>query len=357
MTYSAVAQHPTLARGVNMFDWFMGPNIYEEGHQAAYIDDQGIKKLRRAGFTHIRLPVYGKFIFDTDYVEAPVLETRIADLDTAIDRIISQGLTVVLTLFPEDEMYRLANNLFSGHIIYGNIWSQLAERYQSYATDRIYFELINEPHFQAFLGDTDARASFEALRTILVSAVRSKTRAHWIIIPSYDYNTVQNVIDYNQTISDTKTIYTGHFYEKIAFTHQGVEDFGDPVVVALRNIPYPPRQPVCNVNIAALPDDIEAQMQWYCPLGFGPDDIEAQFLAFQQWAKAKNVPIYLGEFGAYRKYCIQGDAEQWIFDVRTSAERNRIPWAYWSYKGAFALQQDDGSFYETVIRALRRGSA
>ncbi len=357
MTYSSIAQHPYLARGVNMFNWFMGPDIYTDGHQAAYIDTQGIKNIRRAGFTHIRLPVYGKFIFDTDYVEAPIRATRVAALDAAIESVIAQGLTVILSLFPEDDMYRLANNLWSGYTIYGNIWSQLAERYKAYPTNRMYFEILNEPHFQAFMSDSAARASWEALRPILVAAIRAKTSTHWLIVPSYDYDTVQNVIDYNQTISDTRTIYTAHFYEKIAFTHQGVEDFGDPVIVALSNVPYPPSPPRCEANIAALPDDVEAQMTWYCPLNFGPETIRAQFEALQTWAAGKNVPVYLGEFGAYRAHCIPGDAEQWISDVRTSAERYKIPWAYWSYKGAFALRQDDGSFYETVLRALRRGSA
>ncbi len=351
--YWSLLRAPELKRGVNMFDWFMGPNIYSTDHQTNYITASGMADLKSVGFTHIRLPIYGKFVADVDYIEAPLRSDRIASLDKAIDMAQRAGLAVILTLFPEDEMYRLSNNLWNARTVYTSWWTNIANRYaRKYTPGKLFFEICNEPHFQAFMSDTDARASWEAVKPMFINAIRQVTKAHWILVPSYDWNTVQNAIDYNQFVpNDPLIIYTAHYYEFILFTHQGVEDFGDPVVVAAQNFPYPVRQPECSNAVAAMPAEMQGSVSWYCGTGFGASTIDTLFAAFKAWGQQHNVPLYLGEFGAYRAHSIPGDAEQWMNDVRVAAEENEIPWATWSYKGAFEIQSG-GVFHPTVMTAL-----
>lgn len=351
MTISSVRMHPALARGMNMFDWFMGPNIYSTGHQYNYITDDGLKELVLAGFTHIRLPVYARFIAQTEYTEAPFISARITELDSAIYRALSVGLSVVLAIFPEDEMSLLAT--FSGtRTAYGNLWTQLSNRYKKYLPTEIYFELVNEPHFQAFTDDATARTTWAGLHTSLTAAIRAETANHWILTTSYDWASVQNAIDYNPTISDTKTIYTAHYYEFILFTHQGQPDFGDPLVVAAHNMPYPVRQPECQNALDALDPEIAAQLAWYCSTGFGPSAVDSIMSSFASWADTNNVPVYLGEFGAGREYSISGDAVAWMNDVRSSAEKYGIPWANWALEGGFYYRDEDGNPVQAVKDVL-----
>ena len=71
-SYCSNCKHPALARGVNMFDWFMGPNIYQPGHQQNYITPAQLKTLKSRGFTHLRIPVYARFIADVNQPAAPL---------------------------------------------------------------------------------------------------------------------------------------------------------------------------------------------------------------------------------------------------------------------------------------------
>lgn len=349
--YCSVCKHPTLARGVNMFNWFMGPTIYTADHQAQYISAEGLRNLKQAGFTHIRLPVYAKFIADVSQTSAPLIRPRVEALDAAIQTATAQGLTVVLVLNAEDDGYRLATSS-SAQTAYGVLWRQLAGRYRGYSTQKIYFEILNEPHFQAFVSDSQARQSWQNLQRTLIAYIRQATRVHYVIVPSYDWDTVSSAVAANPAINDSRAIYTAHFYELIAFSHQGVEDFPDPVVRQLHDMPYPVQKIPCLTALSLLPGDIATQMNWYCNSGFGPATIDQQIKAFMAWAQRRQIPVYLGEFGACRKHAPAGDAEQWIRDVRTSAERYRIPWAYWAYKGDMALSTDGGQPQSSVLQSL-----
>lgn len=347
-------QHPALARGMNMFDWFMGPNIYQEGHQNNYTTPAQLKTLKSRGFTHLRIPVYARFIADIHQPEAPLHGTRIGALDTAVSLAMSQGLAVVLVLNAEDDMHRLATQP-AARTAYASLWRQLASRYQGYSAQKIYFEILNEPHFGDFLPDADARASWYALKDALVSAIRSVDTLHYLIVPAYDWDTVASAIAFDPRLTDPRMIYTAHFYEFIAFTHQGAQDFGDPVVRGLHGMPYPAQGTECQAALDALDEDIRAVMGWYCQAGFGPAMIDQQMRSFAQWAERNRVPVYLGEFGAAPARAPAGATERWIKDVRTAAEKYRLPWSYWAYKGAMGLVPESGTgLKSSVLKALGR---
>lgn len=353
-SYCSSCKHPALARGVNMFDWFMGPNIYQLGHQVNYITPAQLKTLKSRGFTHVRIPVYARFIADVHQASAPLNATNITALDNALQMVTGQGLAVVLVLNPEDDMYRLATDP-AARTPYANLWRQIASRYRAYSTRQIYFEILNEPHFNYFMADADARQSWYAVKDALVSAIRSVNTQDYLIVPTYDWDTLASAVAFDPQIKDSRTLYTAHFYEFIAFTHQGLQDFGDPVIRALRGLPYPAQGPECQAAVNALPEDVRSQVHWYCHAGFGPAMIDQQMKAFAEWAAKKQIPVYLGEFGAAPANAPAGAPDRWINDVRVAAEKYRVPWAYWSYKGAMSLQSDDGMQLKPgVMKALGR---
>jgi hypothetical protein len=354
VSYCSNCRHPALARGVNMFDWFMGPNIYQEGHQNNYVSPAQLKALKDRGFTHLRIPVYARFIADVSRPNAPLYGARIGALDTALALTMSQGLAVVLVLNPEDDMYRLATTP-EARTAYASLWRQLAARYQGYPSRQIYFEILNEPHFNAFLPDAEARASWYAAKEALVSAIRSVDTLHFLIVPAYDWDTVASAIAFDPRLTDPRTLYTAHFYEFIAFTHQGLQDFGDPVVRQLHGLPYPAQGSECQAALSALAEDVRDQMGWYCEAGFGPAMIDQQMRSFALWADRHRIPVYLGEFGAAPAHAPAGAPERWIKDVRTAAEKYRLPWSYWSYKGAMGLVSESGTGLKpSVMQALGR---
>lgn len=71
-----------------------------------------------------------------------------------------------------------------------------------------------------------------------------------------------------------------------------------------------------------------------------------------QWANARRMPMYLGEFGAYEK----GDLVSrvaWTATVRSQAEQLNIGWGYWEFGAGFGVYDPDSdAFLVALLQAL-----
>jgi len=87
--------------------------------------------------------------------------------------------------------------------------------------------------------------------------------------------------------------------------------------------------------------------------------MDAEIAAVAQWADERKVPLYCGEFGAFKDHSEPAARVQWIADTRTALEANHIGWAMWDYDGNFGLAEKskDGSVAvdQAVLRALGLG--
>ena len=64
------------------------------------------------------------------------------------------------------------------------------------------------------------------------------------------------------------------------------------------------------------------------------------FNAAVEWARQNNRPLYLGEFGAYRKADMESRT-QWLRFVVEQADKNDISWAIWDLMGtSFGIFDD-----------------
>src|SRR5262252_8130409 len=77
----------TLRRGINITHWFRYPPDRSPGALRDYLDDTTLRRLRRLGFTFVRLPV-----------QTSLLPSREA-ISEAIARVERHGLAVVVALF------------------------------------------------------------------------------------------------------------------------------------------------------------------------------------------------------------------------------------------------------------------
>lgn len=71
------------------------------------------------------------------------------------------------------------------------------------------------------------------------------------------------------------------------------------------------------------------------------------------WAAHKNVPMYVGEFGAYHPGCMDSRAA-WTRSVRKAMQELGMTGAYWEFGagfGCFNLEED--RYYEPLLQALR----
>jgi endoglucanase len=54
------------------------------------------------------------------------------------------------------------------------------------------------------------------------------------------------------------------------------------------------------------------------------------------WSQTFNIPIHLGEFGAYEPGDINSRV-RWTTTVREAAEANNIPFSYWEFGAGFGI--------------------
>jgi len=71
-----------------------------------------------------------------------------------------------------------------------------------------------------------------------------------------------------------------------------------------------------------------------------------------RWANDNQVPLYLGEYGAFDMADMRS-REVWTKTVRVAAQNRNIDWAYWEYAGGFGIFDPvAGEFRENLTKAM-----
>lgn len=72
----------------------------------------------------------------------------------------------------------------------------------------------------------------------------------------------------------------------------------------------------------------------------GPKAFVSRMESVARWSQARNVPIHLGEFGAYERADRESRA-RFYTDMRKTAERLGFGWAIWDWKAGFKYWDED----------------
>jgi len=107
---------------------------------------------------------------------------------------------------------------------------------------------------------------------------------------------------------EKNSIVTIHYYNPFEFTHQGAEW-------------------------------VEGSEKWLGRKWGSPDDqkhLIEEFNFIEEWSKKNKRPIYIGEFGAYRKADLESRIKWTSFVVR-EMEKRRWSWAYWEFCSGFGV--------------------
>ena len=175
------------------------------------------------------------------------------------------------------------------------IWETLAEWFGG-MSDRVAFELLNEVTEARFL-PAWKRISRECVRRI-----RVYTPDTIILLGSYNWNSARTVPELDAPYDD-KMVYNFHFYEPLAFTHQGA--YWMPELQDKR----------CAYA------DCGASEQWF-------EDFLAPAI---EKAEMEHCELYCGEFGVIDVVPPE-EAVKWFRDLHKVFERHDIAHAMWSWK-------------------------
>ena len=295
-----------MARGVNILGY---DGIWEGGVDAPFRLDH-LDKIKRAGFDHVRINLFGfKFMDSADRLS----EVYLQRLDLVIHSAVSAGLVPVIDAH-DTETCQIQIDVCGRKLV--AFWRQVADRYAGQFPSLV-FELLNEP------GGNMTIAQWNSLLRELLATVRGSSPERIVVVAAL--NTPEASIESLELpATDRRIIVTFHYYEPFDFTHQGA--------------PW-------SETLAGLPT-----RDW----GSEQDraKVVADFDRVQRFAAREARPVYLGEFGVYER--APGRSRlRYLDDVARAAERHGWPWAYWQFDHDFALFDTERQIWHVdILRAL-----
>lgn len=313
------AQQVPFNRGINLTEWFQ-TNSAKQIQFSEYTRED-FEQLKSLGVDVIRLPINLHYM--TSGAPNYALDSLfLFFLDQVIDWTEELDIHLIIDNHTFDVTQSTDTNIDQ---ILIPVWTQMASHFKN-RSSKIYYEVLNEPH-----GITDMR--WNQIQQAVVSAIRTVDQTHIIIVGPANWNSYNNLAAM-PVYSDSNLIYTFHFYDPFIFTHQGTNwtDLG-PLVGVL--FPYDAnRMPTCPPEL--LGSWAETSLNNYNTDGtvqriYNWINIAVNF------QKARNVPLFCGEFGVYIPYSPDTDRVYWYEVVRKYLEQNNILWTIWDYRGGFGL--------------------
>ncbi len=331
MAGHASAEPPVvLRRGVNITNWFRYPQSRDPAALRAYLDDAAVERLRRAGFTFVRLAV------QSDLLAEP------GPLADAIARLERHGLAVVVTLFPagwqpEGQPDRLLAS-----------WRTLAPILRTFDPLRTVPEVVNEPVF------ANNDAAWATLQHDALAVIRGVLPTNPIVLTGADWGSVRGLLALTPE-ADPNVVYSFHFYDPTEFTSLAAYREGLDRA-AMARLPFPASdQTKCDQTAGATEDKQTADLiRYYCSLHWDAAMLAARIAEAGDWARHNHVNVIAGEFGASVR--LQPDARMaWLTAVRTACEQQGLGWALWGYDDSmgFAAHPPAAYRYDNgILKAL-----
>ena len=334
-----------LNRGINLSHWFM-QTTPDPVRFRNYITSNDLKKIRRAGFVHVRLPINPEILLEEENPEELNSE-NLCFIDNALDLILGNDLAVIVDIHPSKDFKRhLANEPELVQTLAG-FWRSLARHLRSYNPELVFLEVLNEPGIKE-------PGEWEAIQKKLLAEMREGAPNHTLIATGYKWGSIDNLLTLTP-LADSNIVYNFHFYDSLIFTHQGA-DWGMQWWPLLRSIPYPSTPEKVEAVLFQMDDDgARARARLYGEERWNKEKIESILKAAAEWAQKNKVRVSCNEFGVSRAAAPPNDRSAWIRDVRTLLEKYRIGWTMWDYAGGFdAVIEEDGrrKFDPKILEAL-----
>lgn len=297
-------------RGINMGNALEAPN---EGEWGVYIKDEYFKIIKDAGFDTVRIPIKWSYHvggrppykIDDDFFKR---------VDWVVNKSLEQNLITIINIHHYDEIMVKPEEHKERFL---SLWRQISEHYKDYP-ERLYFELLNEP-CNALTSDLWNQYLKEAIKIIRKTNPQRK-----IIVGPTSWNSAWRLRELSIPKDDKNLIVTFHLYTPFEFTHQGAEwvTLSPPLGRKWLGTEEEKRQITNELDMAV------------------------------QWAREHNVPLFLGEFGAYSKVDMESRA-RWTSFVAREAEKRDISWCYWEFCAGFGAYDPSKKAWRTeLLRAL-----
>ncbi|TFV74692.1 endoglucanase [Bradyrhizobium frederickii] len=332
-----------LSRGFNADGWING----------AAPSRELLQQLRRAGMSHVRLPVPAERVMP-GFASKDEREATLRVLDKALKQLTALGYAISVDLHPGDRFNRLHKEDQGAALRQmQEAWSGLAEVIRSFPADRVFAELLNEPDIDADKWQTEVEA--------LAAFVRKLLPANTLVVGPVNWQRADSLPRF-RPLPDPDVVYAIHFYDPMVFTHQAHWDGQDPLHDII-DLPYPINSG--DPKIQALRQDLQLRGATKA-LGMLDVAIAAakdkpgadRWLApALQWQQQFARPIIVNEFGVLKAGAPRASRLRWLAEVTAYARDHCWGWTHWELAQGFGLvDRNTGRPDPDVMRALLGGA-
>jgi endoglucanase len=334
-----------LSHGFNLAGWMDGP-------QSIPPDIAVLRTLRKAGMTHIRLPVPAERLM-RQFTSEGDINDELRAVDSALTTLLSIGYHVSVDLHPDERFSAVHRDDAKAAIeALQEAWDRLARIMARHSPELVLAELLNEPDIEP------ARWQIEADR--LAKFVRKRLPRTTLVVGPTNWQRADSLPDF-RPLSDRNVVYAIHFYDPMVFTHQGHWDAADPLS-HIRGLPFPIRAE--DAAVKSIRQQLTAggsqralkMLDEAIAQAARGDVVSDQLQPAIAWQKQFSRPLIINEFGVLKGGAPQDSRVRWLSSVVKSAEAQCWGWAHWEYAQGFGLlDAKTGKPDPDVMRALLQG--
>lgn len=282
--------------------------------------------IARAGFKTVRIPICFSAWMQLKRPYEWENEEGLKYADAFVNWALANNLNVIIDLHHTEFDRSIPEADQPERIV--NLWFRIAERYKNADPEKVFFEIRNEPH------DISAEAwRWQAEQ--IIKTIRGIDQKHTLIVGFQDWNSRAALVN-SKPFEDPNIIYTFHYYDPFLFTHQGATWAGVGGIEEIKFLPFP-------ANDQKIKTPGKAKGQWTESLinSYKEDSRADKMLkdlkAAKDWSTKNDVPIFVGEFGAYTAFANLEDRCRYAETIYSAFGKLQIPNAWWEWDGGFNM--------------------
>ena len=295
------SQIPFPGRGVNLGNWLDAPKFSLEGRSpwGTEITAADFANIGQKGFDHIRIPMRFSEYLTADNRVSPEF---MAKAKWAVEQTIANGMIAIIDVHHFDSIIANPHAHFPA---LKNIWEDISLAFKDYPDSLVLFELLNEPN------DKLTIELWNIFPAQLIEIIRRTNPTRPILLGTADWGGFGS-LKALKIPDDEHLIITLHYYSPHQFTHQGAS---------------------WNEGSAAW-----RGTRWTGTLA-QKLAMKSDFQEVADYAKANNLNIHIGEFGAYSDggRTNYNDRVLWTKYVAELCNHFGFSFAYWEYSSGFGL--------------------
>lgn len=328
-----------LENGVNVSHWLSQSKSRGE-ERNNQITKRDFDSIAAMGFDFVRLPVDEEHLYDENF-NRDTAGFRL--MHNAIKWALDANMNIVVDLhvvrshhFNSENEH--PNTLFidpAAQEKFVAIWKDMQKDLQQYPTDRLAYEIMNEPV-------APTHEAWNKLIAKTVAGIREAEANRTLIIGSNLWQIPQTFDSLRVPENDKNIVLSFHFYEPSLVTHHQAP--WTDYAFYKGNINYPGVS-VDSANLAKLSGK-ELEKIISMNGAYNRDTMYAHMKKAIDKADALGLHLYCGEFGAYPKFIDKETRLRWYNDVCSVFHEYGIANCHWCYKGDFPIVNEDLSANE-----------